>query len=94
MRQTSEVIEGVLREAPFRRDSKQYPVSVKAVRTLFEGGGRAYDFTLLDYPAVSVGSYCLEVEIDGEKHGKDLRFVPDYGVTEVRWSEPSLESAY
>jgi len=91
-----EVIEGILRQAARNEDkpaAKTFRVRVEVIRKPFDGG-TFYDFRLLDYPAVELGFYDLEVEIDGEKHGRDIRFVPDHGATEVRWSEPNLDFGY
>jgi hypothetical protein len=91
VQQTAEVIDGVLREAPLRKDSKQYPVQVKAIRTLFDGGGRNYDFEVLGTPAVPLGNYYMEVEIDGEAHGTDVRVLNDLAFSkDIRWSDSSL----
>ena len=91
-----EVIEGILRQAARNEDkpsAKTFQVRVEVTRKPFDGG-TFYDFKLLDYPAVELGFYDLEVEIDGEKHGRGIRFVPDHGVTEVCWSEPNLEFGF
>ena len=91
MRQTAEVIDGILRKAPLGKDSERYSVHVKAIRTLFDGGGRNYDFEVLDTPAVPLGIYFMEVEIDGEKHGTDVRVLNDLAFSQtIHWSGSSL----
>lgn len=91
MRQTTEIIEGTLSEAPTGDDARVYRVNVEAIRTLFEGGGRNYEFRILDMPSVPVGVYYAWVNIDGQDYGIDIRVLPNptTSSTEVRWAGSS-----
>jgi hypothetical protein len=89
MEQTTEMIEGVLSESPQRQDSKRYPVNVEVIKKSFktEGGLITYDFRVANTTNVPVGNYFMEVKVDGEKHGTDVRVVNDLAFsTEIRWS--------
>ena len=90
MGQTIEIIEGTLSESPTGDDAKVYRVNVEAIRTLFEGGGRNYEFRILNKPPVPVGVYYAWVNIDGQDYGIDIRVLPDSASsTEVRWTGSS-----
>jgi hypothetical protein len=92
VKQTIEIIEGVLVEAPVRQNSNRYPVKVEAIRRSFEaeGGLTTYDFRIMDKPEIPSGMYYIRVAIDGHEYGQDVRASNDSALpTEIRWSDHS-----
>jgi hypothetical protein len=90
MEQSTEMVGGFLVEAPLHEDSKRYPVNIEVRKMSFKAEGSLnayYDFRVPDIGNVPLGNYCVQITVDGEKHGKDVWVSNDLASsTEIRWN--------